>query len=57
MTFDNVRVPASALLGEENQGWQVIKRALAHERIGGPRYQRALVVARRLERIARERGW
>ena len=57
MTFENVRVPASALLGEENQGWQVIKRALAHERIGGPRYQRALVVARRLERIARERGW
>ena len=57
MTFDKVRVPASALLGEENQGWQVIKRALAHERIGGPRYQRALVVARRLERIARERRW
>jgi alkylation response protein AidB-like acyl-CoA dehydrogenase len=57
MTLDNVRVPASTLLGEENQGWKVIKRALSHERIGGPRYQRALVVARRLARIAQERGW
>jgi alkylation response protein AidB-like acyl-CoA dehydrogenase len=57
MTFDNVRVPGSALLGEENQGWAVIKRALSHERIGGPRYQRALVVARRLARIAQARGW
>jgi alkylation response protein AidB-like acyl-CoA dehydrogenase len=57
MTFDSVRVPATAMLGEENQGWTVIKRALSHERIGGPRYQRALVVARRLARVARERGW
>jgi alkylation response protein AidB-like acyl-CoA dehydrogenase len=57
MTFDNVRVPGSALLGEVNQGWAVIKRALAHERIGGPRYQRALVVARRLARVAQARGW
>jgi alkylation response protein AidB-like acyl-CoA dehydrogenase len=57
MTFKDVRVPAAAMLGEENRGWDVIRLALSHERIGGPRYQRAHVVARRLAQTARERGW
>ena len=30
--FDNVRVPVSACLGEENQGWNVAKYLLKHER-------------------------
>ncbi len=30
--FDDVRVPASALLGEENQGWTIAKYLLVHER-------------------------
>lgn len=30
--FDDVRVPASALLGEENQGWAIAKYLLQHER-------------------------
>ncbi len=30
--FDEVRVPASSLLGEENQGWSIAKYLLAHER-------------------------
>lgn len=30
--FENVRVPASALLGEENDGWTVAKYLLQHER-------------------------
>ncbi len=30
--FDDVRVPASALLGEENQGWTIAKYLLTHER-------------------------
>lgn len=30
--FDDVRVPASGLIGEENQGWTVAKYLLAHER-------------------------
>lgn len=30
--FDDVRVPVSALLGEENQGWSIAKYLLAHER-------------------------
>jgi alkylation response protein AidB-like acyl-CoA dehydrogenase len=49
LTFTDVRVPAAARLGPEGDGWSVIRRALAHERIGGPRYARA---ARVLERIA-----
>jgi alkylation response protein AidB-like acyl-CoA dehydrogenase len=32
--FDSVRVPASALIGEENQGWAVAKYLLQHERGG-----------------------
>lgn len=30
--FDDVRVPLSSLLGEENQGWSIAKYLLAHER-------------------------
>lgn len=36
--FQDVRVPASALVGEESLGWQVITYALAYERVGLPRY-------------------
>lgn len=32
--FENVRVPVSALLGEENDGWTVAKYLLQHERGG-----------------------
>ena len=32
--FDEVRVPASALLGEENRGWTIAKYLLTHERGG-----------------------
>ena len=32
--FDDVRVPASALLGQENQGWTIAKYLLLHERGG-----------------------
>ncbi|ARU05495.1 hypothetical protein CCO03_13095 [Comamonas serinivorans] len=32
--FDDVRVPVSALVGEENQGWTVAKYLLVHERSG-----------------------
>lgn len=32
--FDNVRVPISGLLGEENDGWTVAKYLLQHERGG-----------------------
>ena len=32
--FDNVRVPASALVGERNEGWRMITNQLNHERVG-----------------------
>jgi alkylation response protein AidB-like acyl-CoA dehydrogenase len=32
--FDNVRVPAGQLVGEENQGWDYAKFLLSHERTG-----------------------
>jgi alkylation response protein AidB-like acyl-CoA dehydrogenase len=48
LTLSDVRVPASARLGEENRGWDVVKLALSHERIGGPRYARAALVLERL---------
>ncbi|MQY18055.1 acyl-CoA dehydrogenase family protein [Nocardia macrotermitis] len=35
--FDNVRVPANMLVGEENRGWKLITTQLNHERVGlGP---------------------
>jgi alkylation response protein AidB-like acyl-CoA dehydrogenase len=33
VAFDNVRVPASMLVGEENAGWQLITTQLNHERV------------------------
>jgi alkylation response protein AidB-like acyl-CoA dehydrogenase len=56
MTFKDVRLPASMRLGPENDGWRVVREALSHERIGGPRYARAALVTKRLSRIAKERG-
>lgn len=37
--FTDVRVPESARLGEEGEGWSIISYALAHERVGIPRYE------------------
>jgi alkylation response protein AidB-like acyl-CoA dehydrogenase len=31
--YDDVRVPASALVGQENQGWYIMANALDHERV------------------------
>jgi alkylation response protein AidB-like acyl-CoA dehydrogenase len=57
LTFTDMVVPASCRLGPENEGWRVIREALSHERIGGPRYARAALVTDRLAELASERGW
>ena len=57
LTFTDMRVPASARLGPENDGWRVVREALAHERIGGPRYARAGLVVERLRATADENRW
>jgi alkylation response protein AidB-like acyl-CoA dehydrogenase len=57
LTFTDVRVPASSRLGPEHEGWSVIRQALAHERIGGPRYARAALVIERIAAQADENRW
>jgi alkylation response protein AidB-like acyl-CoA dehydrogenase len=36
--FEDVRVPVSSRVGEENRGWEIITHALSYERVGVPRY-------------------
>lgn len=38
--FDDVRLEAGEVLGAPGRGWEVIRRALAHERVGIARYAR-----------------
>jgi len=56
ISYDEVRVPAANLLGEENQGWSIITQALADERTMsfGGRESRLLLarLARRWSRCA-----
>ena len=54
--FSDVRVPASALLGPEGEGWNVVNYALQYERVGAARYARAARTLDRLAEIARGRG-
>lgn len=56
LTFDEVRVDASTMLGREHHGWAVIRDALAHERIGGPRYARAEMVLDQIQAICEADG-
>jgi alkylation response protein AidB-like acyl-CoA dehydrogenase len=50
------RVPADCLLGEENKGWEIVRRTLAYERVGAPRYARAARVLDGLAAWCREAG-
>ena len=52
----DVRLPVSALLGEENTGWNIVRRTLAYERVGAPRYARAALVLDGLAEWATDRG-
>ena len=36
--FDRVAVPESARLGDEGQGWSIVRQVMHNERIGQPRY-------------------
>ncbi len=48
LTFDAVRVHESMRLGEECAGWTIMLAALANERVGNPRYVRAVKVLEEL---------
>ena len=54
--FDNVRVPVGNVVGEIDQGWNVAKAVLGHERIflGAP--TRPEIAIERLDKLARARG-
>ncbi|SMH43379.1 acyl-CoA dehydrogenase family protein [Mesorhizobium australicum] len=54
--FDNVRVPVGNVVGEVDQGWNVAKAVLGHERIflGAP--TRPEIAMERLDKLARARG-
>jgi alkylation response protein AidB-like acyl-CoA dehydrogenase len=56
LTFTDMRVPVSARLGAENEGWAVIRRSLAFERVGIPRYLNAALRLDRVVTWAREAG-
>ena len=42
LVLTDVRVPVRLRLGDEHDGWQVVTTALGFERVGAPRYARAL---------------
>ena len=57
--FEDVRVPAENLIGEENKGWDYAKFLLAHERVGVAeigKFNRYLAQLRKLLAETREGG-
>ncbi|MDB5890998.1 MAG: acyl-CoA dehydrogenase-like protein, partial [Polaromonas sp.] len=54
--FDNVKVPANNLIGEENKGWTYAKHLLSHERTNIADVNRAKRELERLKRIAKTEG-
>jgi alkylation response protein AidB-like acyl-CoA dehydrogenase len=56
LVFTEARVPADALLGEENGGWPLVRRALVFERVGVAKYARGAHYLDRFMAWARVRG-
>jgi alkylation response protein AidB-like acyl-CoA dehydrogenase len=56
MFFTDMRVPVANRLGPENEGWAVVRRALAFERVGSPRWERATLALEAVVRWARAHG-
>lgn len=53
--FDDVRLPATAMLGAEGQAWEIARAALSMERVGIPRFALASrMLHRAVERLQRE---
>lgn len=53
--FDNVRLPADALVGQENRGWDYAKFLLGNERTGIARIGISKARLRRVEELAAQR--
>ena len=56
VVLTDVRVPASCLLGDENEGWALVRRALAFERVGVAKYARGLRYLDQFMAWAQEHG-
>jgi len=54
--FDDVLVPAGALLGEEGQAWEIIRSVLALERVGIPRFALASRMLHRAVAVLKTSG-
>jgi len=54
--FNDVEIPASSRIGEENQGWGIVSHVLANERIGSPRYTLSLRGLERAVEVLKQRG-
>jgi alkylation response protein AidB-like acyl-CoA dehydrogenase len=54
--FTDVRVPIANRLGEENEGWDIVRQTLQYERVGAARWERATLVLDRLAALAGELG-
>jgi alkylation response protein AidB-like acyl-CoA dehydrogenase len=56
--FDDVRVPIANRIGEENEGWPLVRTSLGHERAAGAMNQAANYrrILNELIELARERG-
>jgi alkylation response protein AidB-like acyl-CoA dehydrogenase len=52
----DVRVPVANRLGDENRGWDVVRRSLQYERVGAARWERAALVLDLVARRAQEAG-
>jgi alkylation response protein AidB-like acyl-CoA dehydrogenase len=55
--FDDVRVPRDCLLGEVDQGWEIVSAGLIFERVGIARYARAGRVIEMLVDYVKAAGW
>jgi alkylation response protein AidB-like acyl-CoA dehydrogenase len=56
--FQDVRIPASAMLGEEGKAWSLITYALGNERVGIPRYQLSLrALTSMVDRLKADGAW
>jgi alkylation response protein AidB-like acyl-CoA dehydrogenase len=54
--FTDARVPTAGRLGEENEGWSIVRQALQYERVGAARWERAALVLDKLAEIAGRDG-
>lgn len=52
--FDNVRVPASCLLGKENEGWSIGQSGLNLDRVGASRYHMSVHITEDAINLARK---